>query len=76
MALLGVAAILWCLYHKRFTHAILLAGWLHLALFSVRNLPIYLIVAAPVVAGMAHEALLRLRQRAPGSLGGQDDEEF
>ncbi|RPI20115.1 MAG: hypothetical protein EHM65_00275 [Acidobacteriales bacterium] len=61
MALLGAVAILWCLYHKRFAHAILLAGWLHLALFAARNLPIFLIVAAPFVAGMAHEALLRLR---------------
>ncbi len=50
MVLLGVVAVVWCLYRKRFAHAFLVAGWLHLALFSVRNLPIYLIVAAPVVA--------------------------
>jgi hypothetical protein len=60
MALLGGVAVVWCLYRKRFAHALLVGGWLHLALFSRRNLPIYLIVAAPVVAIMLHELLLRL----------------
>jgi uncharacterized RDD family membrane protein YckC len=60
MLLLGAVAVVWSLYQKRYAHAFLLAGWLHLALFSVRNLPIYLLVAAPVVAGTLHELLLRL----------------
>ncbi|MCC7175585.1 MAG: hypothetical protein IT159_10345 [Bryobacterales bacterium] len=55
LILLGVAAAAWSLYQKRFAHAFLLAGWLHLALFSVRNLPIYLLVAAPLVAGMLYD---------------------
>ena len=35
-----------------------MAGWLHLGLYSVRNLPIYLLIAAPVVAAMTQELLL------------------
>jgi hypothetical protein len=62
LVFLGVAAAAWCLYRRRFAHAFMLIGWLHLALFSVRNLPIYLLVAAPVVAGMVQELLLRLAQ--------------
>ena len=60
MALLGGVAVVWCLYHKRFAHAFLVGGWLHLALFTMRNLPIYLIVAAPIVANMLHQLLLRI----------------
>jgi hypothetical protein len=60
MLLVGAVAVVWSLYRKRFAHAFLLAGWLHLALFAVRNLPIYLIVAAPVVAATLNELLLRL----------------
>ncbi|HSW50231.1 MAG TPA: hypothetical protein VLH09_08655, partial [Bryobacteraceae bacterium] len=59
LVLLGVAAAAWCIYHRRFAPAFLVAGWLHLALFSVRNLPIYLLIAAPCVAGMLHELLRR-----------------
>ncbi|MFB3778289.1 MAG: hypothetical protein ACE141_11780 [Bryobacteraceae bacterium] len=60
LVLLGVAAVAWSVYHRRFAHAIMAAGWLHLALFSVRNLPIYLIVAAPCVAGMLYDLLKRV----------------
>jgi hypothetical protein len=42
----------------------MVAGWVHLGLFSARNLPIYVIVAAPLVAAMVHEGLLSLT-RAP-----------
>jgi hypothetical protein len=61
MLLAGAVAVAWSLYRKRFAHAFLVAGWLHLALFAVRNLPIYLIVAAPVVATTLYELLQRLR---------------
>ena len=61
MALLGAVAVVWCLYHKRFAQAFIIAGWLHLALFAVRNLPIYLIVAAPAVAAVSYELLGRVR---------------
>ena len=62
LVLLGVAAAAWCLYRKRFAQAFMVAGWLHLGLFSVRNLPIYLLVAAPALAGMFHELLLVLAE--------------
>jgi hypothetical protein len=57
LVLLGVAAAFWCIYHRRFAQAFMVAGWLHLALFSVRNLPIYLLIAAPVLAGMLNDLL-------------------
>jgi hypothetical protein len=60
MILMGMAAAAWNLYQKRFTQAFLILGCGHLALYSVRNMPIFLIVAAPVVAAAVHEWLLRL----------------
>ena len=60
MVLLGAVAVVWSLSQKRFAHAFVLAGWLHLGLFAVRNMPIYLILAAPIVAMTLHELLLRL----------------
>lgn len=52
MLLLGVAAAFWHLRARRFEYVFLLAGWAHLGLMSARNIPIFMIVAAPVV-GMA-----------------------
>ncbi len=60
LVLLGVAAAVWCISRRRFAQAFMVAGWLHLALFSVRNLPIYLLVAAPVVAMMLQDVLKRV----------------
>ena len=60
LVLLGVVAAAWALYQKRFAHAFLLVGWLHLGLFAVRNLPIYLVVAAPLVAGMLADLVAAL----------------
>jgi len=60
LVFLGVAAAAWALYQKRFAHAILLLGWLHLGLFSVRNLPIYLLIAAPLVGGMLRDLVAAL----------------
>ena len=57
---LGVVAAAWALYQKRFTHAFLLVGWMHLALVSVRNLPIYLLIAAPLVGGMLRDLMAAL----------------
>lgn len=50
MILLGITAAVWNLYRRRFAYPILLAGWAHLALSSARNVPLYLMVAAPAVA--------------------------
>ncbi len=57
---LGVVAAAWALYQKRFAHALILIGWLHLALFAVRNLPIYLLIAAPLVGGMLRDFIAAL----------------
>jgi hypothetical protein len=61
MFLLGAVAIVWCLSRKRFAHAFMVAGWLHLGLFAVRNVPIYLLVAAPVVGAALYGLLLDLK---------------
>jgi hypothetical protein len=50
LMLLGAVAAVWSLVRGRFDHAILLAIWLHLGLMSARNVPIYAIVATPVIA--------------------------
>ena len=46
----GGAAALWHLRRKRFTECLLLLLFAHLGLIASRNIPIYGIVAAPVVA--------------------------
>jgi len=58
MLVLGVAAAVWNLYRRQYAYGILLAGWAHLALVVVRNEPIFMIVAGPLVAEML-ESLLR-----------------
>ena len=50
LLLVSLAAAFWNLYKKRFSSVILIAGWAHLALLSRRNVPIFAIIAAPVVA--------------------------
>ncbi|MDQ6664520.1 MAG: hypothetical protein M3Z23_09010 [Acidobacteriota bacterium] len=61
MLMLGIAAALWSLTRMQFASVILIAGWAHLALISARNIPIYLIVAAPVAAGMLSAGLSHLK---------------
>jgi hypothetical protein len=50
MILLGAVAAVWNVYRRKFTYLILLGVWAHLGLMSVRNIPLYMIVAAPPVA--------------------------
>jgi hypothetical protein len=66
---LGMAAAFWHLGRRRFHYVLLLAGSAHLALMSARNLPLYLVVATPVVA-LALEEWLTAAARAqlPGSM--------
>ena len=61
---LSMVAVGWNLYRKQFVYAILLAGWAHLALFSARNLPIFLFIAAPIIARTLEELLPVLRRAA------------
>lgn len=60
MLLLGAVSTVWSVYRGRFTHAMLVTAWAHLALFSARNVPIYCFLAAPVAALTAKELLERL----------------
>jgi hypothetical protein len=57
---LGLAAAVWNLYHKQFVYTVLIAGWAHLALTMVRNVPIFMLVAAPSVAVMLETFLREL----------------
>lgn len=63
MLILGFAAAVWCVARRDYTHALLIAGWAHLALVAVRNTPIFMMVAAVPVACM----LQRLIEELPGS---------
>jgi hypothetical protein len=65
--LIGAMAAAWSLYRKRFAYTFLILGWVHLALFSARNIPIFMIVAAPVIAQTLHELLSLLARSGVGS---------
>jgi len=62
MLVFGLGAAVWCGMRKRFGEAILLVGWAHLALVSERNIPIFMIVAAPVTAMAMVEWMEALRK--------------
>jgi hypothetical protein len=46
----GIATAFWNLMNKRVVPALLLLGFAHLALMSGRNIPIFAIIAAPLIA--------------------------
>ena len=50
MLILGLAAAIWYARRKEFTEVLLIAGFGHLSLVMVRNMPIYALAAAPIVA--------------------------
>ena len=50
MLVLGVAAAVQLAARKQFVEALLIAMWAHGALIAARNIPLYMIIAAPVVA--------------------------
>jgi len=61
--LLAALGSIWLLgKHKQFVPAILVIGWAHLALLSARNIPLFGIVAAPIMAQALNEMLAALRQ--------------
>jgi hypothetical protein len=64
--LLGAIAIYVCLSRKDFARAFLLLGWGHQALVMQRNVPIFALAAAPVVAVLAQEWLEGLKLWAAG----------
>ena len=59
MLLLGAATAFWSVMQKRFVSFLLLAGFSHLALLSIRNIPLFMIIAAPAI-GLALAEWLRL----------------
>jgi hypothetical protein len=40
------------------SHILLLAGWTSMALYSARNIPLYAVVIAPILAGLASQLIL------------------
>jgi hypothetical protein len=61
MLALGAAAACWRLAQGRFIEPLLLLVWAHAGLLANRNIPLFMIVAAPVVASAVQEWL----ERAP-----------
>ncbi|HLN02342.1 MAG TPA: hypothetical protein VK335_23845 [Bryobacteraceae bacterium] len=57
MLLLGLAAVIWSLARRDYVHALLVAGWAHLALVAVRNTPIFMMVASVPVAAMLQKMI-------------------
>ena len=50
MLTLGFGAAIWYLVRRRYSEALLLIAWAHVALLVIRNIPIFMIVAAPLTA--------------------------
>jgi len=53
----SVGAALWNLAHGSYTEAVLILVWGHAALLAARNLPLFAVVATPIVAGALHQVL-------------------
>jgi hypothetical protein len=60
MLVLAAIAALRNIRQCRFTEAILMLVWAHASLLAVRNIPIFMIAAAPPVAGAIHQWMLAL----------------
>jgi hypothetical protein len=58
--LLGLGTALVNLVRGRFTSFLLLLFWMHLALISARNIPIFVIIATPLIATTLQDCMLRL----------------
>jgi len=60
LLLTGAVAAFWYASQARFTESLLLLGWGHAGLLAARHIPLFAIVAAPLVAGAVENWLLRL----------------
>ncbi|MEO8368693.1 MAG: hypothetical protein ABI806_05810 [Candidatus Solibacter sp.] len=60
MLAMAVGAAVWNLRQGRFTEALLVAMWAHAALLASRNIPIFMIAAAPLVGAAIQQWLLAL----------------
>jgi hypothetical protein len=50
MLILGLGAAVWYARRRQFTEVLMIAGFGHLSLVVVRNMPIYVIAVAPIIA--------------------------
>jgi hypothetical protein len=57
LLVLAIAAAFWHFLSGRMIQVMLLLSWAHLALFSVRNIPIFAVVAVPGIASAVSEWL-------------------
>ena len=64
----GVLAAYWAVRRRRFAEALLVIGWMHLALYAVRNIPIYLLVSGPLIAEVVDRSISATTGKAPGWL--------
>jgi len=60
LLVLGLGTALYNIVLGRFTHFLLLMCWAHLALISTRNIPIFVIVATPLIAVAVQECLRQM----------------
>lgn len=60
MLLFGVGAAWWCVQNGRFAAALSIIVWAHLALFSGRNIPLFVLIASPWAASMCQDLLSRM----------------
>jgi hypothetical protein len=61
MLLLAVASVFWSLAAKNIASTICIIFWAHAALYSVRSVPLFLMVAAPLAAKMLSHVAAHLR---------------
>jgi hypothetical protein len=61
MMLLSAAAAFWFLQRGRITPALLSIAWVHLALVSARNIPLFMFIAAPLVGCWLQDVLVGLK---------------
>ena len=61
MLLLAAGAAFWFMQAGRITPALLSLMWTHLALLSARNIPLFMIVVAPLAARWLQDVLIRMQ---------------
>jgi hypothetical protein len=70
MMIAALAASVWAIRHRRFAEVFLAIGWMHLSLTVHRNVPLFSIACAPLIA---EGAMALLRSARSGGLAGYID---